>query len=289
MVVLWIIHCVVFSFLFYKLCDFDHIKLVTIRNHYAPSTKIAQSLFSELISFRVNNQSGKCLELPKYKYFTKIIEDLIRNTRLYGTPIQATLIEIKTALSKDIVFEKKISSSIGGGLYQMVLVATIGFLFLYITKLQLNLIFPITDLVNIVIFQLVGIILFVSLSYKLKVYHFAKLEHYIQTLYIIRSLNQANIPISKVYNKVCIDSLSENKKLKPFKDRVLSILESIKNYGELGSENFEITINELWQSSEFQFDLFLSHLAALKLIVLVVFFLGSFLYMLMYLSSHLSL
>jgi hypothetical protein len=254
-----------------------------------PSTKLAQKLFSELISFRVSNQSSKPFELPRYKYFTNIIEDLIRNTRLYGTPIHGLLSEVKTALSKDIVFEKKINSSIGGGIYQMLLVASIGFIFLYITKLQLKLVFPLMDLINILLFQTLGISLFLVLSFKLKMYHFSKLEHYIKSLYIIRSINLANVPISKVYDKVCIDSLSETKKLKPFKDRVLTILENIKNYGEGGGENFEITINELWQSNEFQFDEFLSHLAALKLVILVVFFLGSFLYMLMYLSSHLSL
>jgi hypothetical protein len=211
------------------------------------------------------------------------------SARLYGTPIQKTINEVKTALSKDIIFEKKINSSIGGGLYQMLLVATIGFSFLYITKVQLNLSFPLSELLNIILYQFIGITLFITLSFKLKSYHFSKLEHYIKSLYVIRSLNQANVPISRVYNKVCIDSLAETKRLKPFKERVLTILENIKSYGELGSENFEITINELWQSNEFQFDEFLSHLAALKLVILVIFFLGSFLYMLMLLSSYLSL
>lgn len=286
MMTLWMIHCVLFSFLFFKLCDFDHKRLVSNWNYYFPSRKKAQSLFNELISFRVNSKE---VELPEYKFYTFIIEDLIKSSIRYGTSIYSNLNEIKTALSKDISFERKINSSIIAGLYQMVLVAVIGYVFLYITELQLKITLNRISILIVFIFQSIGIAIFLIFSFKLKKFHFHEIEKYICFLYKLRSAVSSNQPMSKNIEGKSFKELCDKKNLKPFKRRVLSILRQIKSHGTLNIKDFEITINELWQSNEFKFEEFLKHLAALKLCILILFFMGSFLYILMLITAYIGI
>lgn len=289
MIVLWMIHCVFFAYIFLKLCDYDFKPILSYWNRLFPSTKSAQRLFRQLISVNGHNLIGKNIELCEYKYFTSLVYEQLKSSISYGTPIFAIIGELKGAISKDLVFEKKINSSIGGGLYQMLVIAAIGYMFTLMASFQLKLSITLSEILFVLITQVLGASLFTVLALKLKAYHFKGLEEYIKALYQIRSLNSSQVPISKIYKLTKIDSLSESKALLPFKERTIHILERIKNYGEFNSSDFDITINELWQSMEFKFDEYLKHLAALKLLIIVFVFLGSFLYMLLVISTKISL
>lgn len=290
MIYLWIIHSVFFCYLFYKLCDYELLDSLTTRNYYFPSSKLGQSLFNQLISFRIQNAlSVKEFNFVEYKYFTNILIELVVSAKKFGTPIASILPEIKKALSKDINFERKIKSSFLSGLMQMFFVSLFGFCFAFMAMIQLGIRYSTFDFIVVGGVQFLGFITFSILFAFLKNYHFKAWEAYIKISYELRTLSFAGMPLSKIYEESNFETIPNSKKLNPFRKRFLSIFENIKKYGELKKEEYEITVDELWLFGDFQFEEFLKHLAALKLLVIILFFMGSYLYLLYLLMQNLNL
>jgi hypothetical protein len=269
----------VFAFIFWELSDKKLLgKLLKTRN----SSVQGNLLFEQLM--RLGSFSGRGnekYELSQYKFFTKIVESLLSSLVKYGTNLHEYLPKIKKALINDLRFEKKIKSELFGGLFQMITVQAFCFIFIGCLYVQLNLSISISSLIIPIALQVIGYIVFVCGFLFIKKKMFSPLEKYIETFYLISTLLFAKIPLGRIHEECKISSLPGKKELEVFKQRVSIIFQEIKRCGSVQEQEMEISIEELWFLFEFKFDSFLKHLATLKLVIIVFFFLSSFMLILM--------
>jgi hypothetical protein len=269
----------VFALIFWKLSNEKELGKWLKRNN---SSTQGNLLFEQLMRLGSFSSKGhEKSELSQYKFFTKIVESLQSSLVRYGTSLHAYLPKIKKALINDLRFEKKIKSELLGGLLQMVTVQAFCFIFVGCLYIQLSLSFTYSSLIVPLLIQALGYTLFIFIFFKIKKKMFAPLERYIETFYLISTLLFAKIPIGRIHEECKISTLPMNKELDIFKQRVSIIFQEIKRCGTIQEQEMEISIDELWFLFEYKFDSFLKHLAALKLIIIVFFFLSSFMLILM--------
>ena len=261
-----------------------------LKEKYLPSPKIGQALFNQLIGYKeFLLETSKEFKLLQYKYFTAMILDLVKATKNYGSPIDFAITELKLALSKDISLETKIRSQLFGAIFQMIMISLMGFLFFYFSSIQLGLKIAIREILICFLIQFFGLSIFILLFIKLKTYHFKDLESYLKSIYKLRSLSVSGFGISKVLRDSNLSNLPKKKKLFPLYKRILTIFKMVQKYGSLDTQEFNIIIAELWQLCDIEFEHFLKHLAALKTVIIIGFFLGTYLYLIFNLLAGLQL
>ena len=224
---------------------------------------------------------GSTFKLPKYKFFTNLVDELLFSMKQFGTNINSFLPEIKKALISDMRFEMKIRREFQGAIFQMFFVQIFGIIFITSMHIQLSRDFILEEYLPSLILQVIGYSLFIIIFSIIKVKTFKDLDSYISSLYQIRILTCANIPLKDIHNRVGLNELKEDKLLSPIKKRIFQIMSQIKNTGHLSQDDIETTIEEIWFINEFKFEQFLRHLSALKLLVIVIFFLSSFMLILL--------
>ena len=218
------------------------------------------------------------LELVKYKYFKDLVYELFKAKKTYGAPIDKAIGEIKKALSKDIYFEKKISSSLYGGVFQMATVTVTGFLFILMSCFQLKLPFPYYTFSIALSLNFLGIIVYGACYYYFKLRCFGALENIIKSCYLLRCFLRCQMPVVSAINKVDFSSFKISKEETYLKDRIDLMLQKIKKIGHLDFNDFDMQIEEIWLLFEFKFEHFQKTLNVLKLSVMTLFFLTSYLY-----------
>ncbi len=285
--ILFITNLFIFALIFWKISDKPlNVEVLKSRD----SLKLGNALFEQLMILGSLGHRGKNnIELKRYKFFTKIVDSLMTSSVQYGTSVHEYLPKIKKALVSDLRFEKKLKNELLGGLFQMATVQVFSFIFVMCLFYQLNIRFRIIDLWFPLCLQAAGYILLVTLFYVIKKRTFSSVERYIETFYLVSSLLFARLPLGKIHEQCKIDLLPSKRDLNIFKSRLSIIFQEIKRTGTIQDQEIDISIEELWFLVEYKFDTFLKHLAALKLVIIVFFFLSSFMVILMDVLSTLKL
>lgn len=290
MIYLWILHTFIFILVFNYLSNRNLGKVLIFKENILPDIKRGQLLFNQLIGYReIISEFGKNLELFKYKYFTDMTLNLVKATKKFGSPIDFAIQELKVALSKDISLETKIKSQFLGALFQMLMISIMGFTFFYFSSLQLGLKVNPSDVIVVFLVQLFGLFIFILSFIKLKSFHFISLENYLKSMYQLRSLAFSGLGIKSVLEESQLDILPKKKNIIPLHRRIMTVFKMVQKYGNIDTSEFNTTINELWQLIDIEFEQFLKHLAALKTLVIISFFLGSYLYLIFNLLAGLKL
>lgn len=281
---------VFFLFIFSKLLMAEDSKFPKILRKVIPQTRAANELYKSLLLLNINYlKMGKNIELPQYKFFTSIAEDLVKNTIKYGVGIQVEVQELKKGLLKDLRMEKKLFSILTGGLFQVFFIMALGFTFSIFAQKELSFKIDIIFTFLIFILQSFGLVTFTFLYRSLKKKHFSDLWEYLQKYYLLRSITQANAPLKTLSEKVNVHTLPEKGDLAYFKTNIQQLLLKVKNSGSMQVEDLNIAINELWQYVDLRFEKFDKALTAVKLMHLVVFGLGGYLVQVFLIFSKFSL
>lgn len=239
--------------------------------------KNSKLFFNQVMSLSSITRTHK-IDLVKYKYFKELVYDLFKAKKTYGAPIDKAIGEIKKALSKDIYFEKKISSSLMGGIFQMLTITVTGIMFILMSCFQLKLKFPYDTFIIALSLNALGALIYVFLFHYLKIKYFGSLERIIKSCYLLRCYLRCQMPVISAINKVNFSNLNISKNESYIKERIDLMLQKIKEVGYLDFSELDMQIDEIWLLFEFKFENFQKILSVLKLGVITLFFLTSYLY-----------
>ena len=269
-----VINFILFSIFFFWLCSKD-VPFQRLRINHA---KAANRLYLELLSMNLYiSKPSSGMILTEYKFFTELVNILLLSMREYGTNIFEFLPLIKKALVNDSRFERKIKSEFVGGILQMLIVQLSGGVLIYSFKTQLKLELSSYQYLAPFLIQIIGYISYFVTFYICKKKCFFTIERYFRSFYYARVLVSASVPMKTINERISIEDLSEERELISFKARLEGIFREIQLSGSFDGKDFEVIIEELWFLNEYKFETFLKYLNILKLVVIVIFFLGGFL------------
>lgn len=265
-----------FLVLFFNYCTSLDLRLRPLGLDIRP-LKNSKQFFNQVMSLSSITRTNK-IELVKYKYFKELVYDLFKAKKTYGAPIDKAIGEIKKALSKDIYFEKKISSSLMGGIFQMLTITVTGLMFILMSCFQLKLKFPYDTFAIALSLNGIGMVIYVFLFYYLKIKYFGSLERIIKCCYLLRCYLRCQMPVISAISKVHFSNISISKNESYIKERIDLMLQKIKEVGYIDFTELDMQIDEIWLLFEFKFESFQKTLSVLKLGIITLFFLTSYLY-----------
>lgn len=220
------------------------------------------------------------IEIPHYKFYTKLLYDLLDVHRRLGISLKFILPELRSNLLKDLSFEKKISSSILGGNLQFLVISFTTWAFIFFSSALAEIPLNVFDLFLILIVQILAVIVFNIVTKKVRGFIFLKYSHVIEELYLFSSMVEIGLPAGKV--------LSESKildgdlvKFKEFYFCAARTKEHVARWRENGiSPKIGVgeVVAEIWQLKEGSFLKFLKTLDLIKFSVLAFFFLPAYFY-----------
>ncbi|MBC7714897.1 MAG: hypothetical protein H7177_16235 [Rhizobacter sp.] len=218
------------------------------------------------------------MELPRYKFYTTLLFDLLQVHRKLGISLKQILPELRQNLIKDLQFESKMLSNVMGGNLQffVITMTTWGFIFLSSALAELPLNFGFLFLILVI--QSAAIFVFNFILSQMKKRIFTKFNHSIESLYLFVSLVEIGLPVSQVLSesKVLEGDLMKHKKFSQLAGRLEALIGRWKDNGISPKIETGEVIKEIWHIKEVAFLEFLKQVEVLKFIVLALFFLPAY-------------
>ncbi|MFT6632955.1 MAG: hypothetical protein ACJAS4_002923 [Bacteriovoracaceae bacterium] len=238
--------------------------------------KLSPNKYQDLVLFLMEGQFNKLV--PKYKFFSSIVEKLITYRRSYGADIRPALREIRGAARKDYSANKRLNEELLGFIVQYSIIAAFTWIFILNVSGTLDIKFSGQSLILLGVWQLFGLIVGIIIYHFSIRYFFDPFSNYFFTAYTFRSLITISRPISEISKLANISMLNNNKDLRVIKTRLLGLVQNIKVVGVVPLDEFDQIILELWDSYEVKLGKFKSMLAGLKLLLILLFVFTGFLY-----------
>lgn len=219
------------------------------------------------------------MQLPSYKFYSEVIETLLRLARKLGGNYQDSLMFLREGLQSDRQFEKKLKDMIMGCWMQMGLMMTLTWLFIFGALTMVDIKVAPLKLLLIFLWQCVGLAFLPMLMKHFRKKLFADIGEIWRMLYVLNSL--ARIPLSRTE----VMTMAGVQKLKTIKQKnVLHIVDKLKEICQRALQiggSYEEEVRSLMAELRFQekwhFELFEKRLIVIKLGLMSLFFLPSYL------------
>ena len=134
-------------------------------------------------------------ELPQYKFYTALSERVLDYARRFGSPLRTTILELREALGKDLSFESKIRKELWGGIAQFVLVASVTWLFVFISVSLLELHLALGTVLLMLFLQGVGTFSYFLLFYFCRQKKFRYFAQIFSSFYGLLILAEAGLSV----------------------------------------------------------------------------------------------
>lgn len=229
--------------------------------------------------------------LPSYKFYSGLITTLLEVMRRFGGTTKEALLFLREGLQYDLQFEKKISELRNGTFFQMFIMASITWGFIYfalmITQTQISQ----TKLLGIFSWQLMGFLLLPFLINSLRKRYFSDIGQVWKTLYVLKSLERMPLSRSEVLRLSDLQELEglKNKKLLPIIQKIKRLGQDCLKLGKSYDSDLKNLMEELRFMENWHFSLFEKRLTGIKLLLLGFFFLPSYLVFIILLIGSLNL
>jgi hypothetical protein len=217
-------------------------------------------------------------KVPKYKFFSDVIEKLITYRRSFGVDIRPALRELRAAARKDHGAGKKLNEELIGFIAQYGIIAAFTWIFILNVSGTLNIQFTIQSLFFLGAWQIFGLLVGVCLYFYIMKLCFEPFTNYFFTAYTFRSLVSISRPISEICSLAELSKLGNNSELTIIRSRLLGLIKNIKVVGIVPLDEFDQIILELWDSYEVKLNKLKSILVGLKLFLILLFVFSGFLY-----------
>lgn len=217
--------------------------------------------------------------LPKYKFYSDVIEVLLSLARRMGGNYQDALLFLREGLQSDRQFEKKLREIILGTWMQMLLMMTLTWAFiigsLQIVDVRVSLI----KLFFILTWQCLGLISLPLLIKYFRQKYFCDIGILWKILFILKSLSKVPLARSEVLSMAGVADLKQikQKSLGHIVEKLKSTCQKALQVGGAYEEEIHYLMNELRFQEKWHFELFEKKLAVVKLGLLAFFFLPSYL------------
>ncbi|MBC74932.1 MAG: hypothetical protein CME64_02865 [Halobacteriovoraceae bacterium] len=238
-----------------------------------------QKLYRELLSLnRAKLASGKSIELTRYKFFTELLDELLVSYKQTGANIFGHIGELRKNLLKDIKYEKRLSGARGSSLAEMGMIFGMSALFTIFATSYAEIQIEGVALIFAFGWQALGVGLFLFALGKLRQKHFRPFQGYLKAASFLDIFIKTGQPVNIIAKKLALSSLIKDKSLDHLEDRMEMILEQIKSQGIYDSAQGAELGAECWYCYEEKLDRFFQEIKRLKLLVITLFFLGSYLF-----------
>jgi hypothetical protein len=241
----------------------------------------AEELEEWLKRFNWSNRSELTVlgQLPVYKFYTEVVEVLLSLARKMGGNYQESLLFLREGLQVDRQFEKKISEAKIGIWIQMGLMMLLTWAFiggaLHLVEVRVKTI----NLIFILSWQMLGLSFLPFTLMKLRKKYFSDIGKIWKMLFVLSSLVRVPLARTEILTLAGIGELSQIKQ-KSLHLIVAKLKDTCHKSLKLGT-SYEADVKYLMEELRFQerwhFELFEKRLTVIKLILLSVFFLPSYL------------
>jgi len=241
----------------------------------------AEELESWLKKFNWGNRQelqapGK---LPIYKFYSEVVEILLALARKMGGSYQDSLLFLREGLQADRQFEKKLKEIVLGTWLQMIMMVLLTWSFiigaLYLVEVKVDSF----KLIAIVLWQGLGMgLLPLVISYYRKRF-FADIGKLWKMLYVLRSLTKVPLSRTEILTIAGVAEIKsiQQKTLSHIVDKLKETFQKALQMGGSYEEEVAALMSELRFQEKWHFELFEKRLMVIKLGLMSIFFLPSYL------------
>lgn len=218
------------------------------------------------------------LELPRYKFYTGLLFDLLLVHQKQGISLKQILPELRQNLIKDLQFESKMTGSVLGGNLQFFVITLTTWGFIFFSSALAELPLDLFTLLLIFTMQVTALFVFNGILSLMKKRIFEKFNQSIESLYLFVGLVEIGLPVGQVLaeSKILSCGPGKHKKFSQVSSRLEALIKRWKDNGiSPRIESGEI-IKEVWHLKQVSFDAFLKQVDMLKFVVLAFFFLPAY-------------
>ena len=216
--------------------------------------------------------------MPRYKFYTNLLEQLFETNRRFGIGIKKFIPEIRKGLIRDLQFEKQILDELIGGFLQFSVIAVTTWCFVFISSSQVLIPLPKSTIFFMLTLQLSGLIIFFFLVKMVKRKTFEKFNKAIEELYLFSGLLDIGLPLNEILLRSGIlqGNLVKFTIFENLAERIKKLIARLKETGlSPRDETYEI-IREIWHLQEESFKKYTKNVQVLKFVVLAFFFLPAY-------------
>lgn len=216
--------------------------------------------------------------LPRYKFYTSLLEQLFETHRRLGIGIKKFIPEIRSGLIRDLQFEKKVLDELLSGLLQFLVIAATTWSFVFLSSSIVQIPLSKSIIFFMLVLQLSGIAVFFQLVKKVKHKSFTRFSKAIEELYLFSTLLEIGLPLNEILLRSGIlqGNLVSFKIFENLADRMKKLVARLKETGLSPRDEAQEIIREIWHLQEENFQKFTKIVQVLKFSVLAFFFLPAY-------------
>lgn len=265
----------------YLECFFTYLKKTNEKNPFQKEHKNGQKLLNFLPALEAKLAMGLKTttdSIPRYKFYTTLLFDLLEVHQKRGISLKNIIPELRLNLTKDLQFETKLQSNLLGGNLQFFVITMTTWGFIFFSSAMADLPLKFSDLMIILVLQILGILIFNLALRKLKKHIFNKFSEAIERLYLFVSLVEIGMPVGQTLaeSRVLEGGLMNHKLFSPCASRLLTLVNRWKENGLSPKIEAQEIIKELWSLKENSFEQFNKGVDGLKFGVMAFFFLPAY-------------
>lgn len=217
--------------------------------------------------------------LPVYKFYSEVLEILLSLARKIGGNYQEGVLFLREGLQSDRQFEKKIKELTLGIWLQMGLMMALTWIFILAALSLVDIKVSKLGPALIGVWQIIGLCLLPVILRKMRNKYFLDIGKVWKMLFVLKSLLKVPLSRTEVFSLAGVMELNSIKQ-KSLESIVLKLKSTCQKTLQLGV-SYEDDVNYLMAELRFQekwhFELFEKRLIVIKLILLSIFFLPSYL------------
>ena len=217
--------------------------------------------------------------LPVYKFYSEVVEVLLQLARRMGGNYQESILFLREGLQSDKQFEKKIKEATLGMYLQMGLMMLLTWIFILGAMNLVEVKVRTIHLVMIFLWQSVGLGVLPLTLRAIRKKYFGDIGKLWKMLFVLKSLMKVPLSRSEVLTFAGVQELN-NIKQKAMQEIVIKLKEMCHKILKLGTsyeDDLKYLMEELRFQEKWHFELFEKRLTVIKLVLLSVFFLPSYL------------
>ncbi len=218
-------------------------------------------------------------KLPDYKFYTEVVEVLLQLARKMGGSYQEAILFLREGLQVDRQFEKKIREATLGMWLQMALMMVLTWTFIFAALSLVEVKVSSIKLMMIFSWQAAGLSALPFLMKYFRQKYFGDIGKIWKMLFVLRSLVKVPLSRTEVLTIAGVQELNSIKQ-KSLLTLVTKLKESCQKTLKVGTsyeEDVKYLMEELRFQEKWHFELFEKRLTVIKLALLSLFFLPSYL------------
>lgn len=218
-------------------------------------------------------------QLPRYKFYSEVVEVLLSIARRFGGSYQEPILFLREGLQADRQFEKKLKEMILGCWLQMglMMILTWGFIIgaLHIVDVKVS----VSKLLMILGWQGIGLGLLPVILKSQRRKFFEDIGKLWKILYVLKSLSRVPLSRSEIFNFAGVQHIQEirQRNLLSLKDKLQDLCRDALKQGGHYEDGVKSLMEELRFQEKWHFELFEKRLTVIKLTLISIFFLPSYL------------